>query len=85
MPYIPLDIEIEQFVQSLNKREINELIDHLIDCEYLPPLTKSQRKLPNNLTYSEEYFMEKVDKLINNRLSLTNEELEQIEKISNRF
>jgi hypothetical protein len=85
MPYIPLDIEIEQFVESLTKREIEELIDYLIDCEHLPPLTKSQRKVPNNLTYSEEDFIEKVDKLIINRLSLTNEELEQIEKISNRF
>ena len=85
MPYINVELDMEEIVDSLNKREIKELIDYLIDCEYLPPLTKSQRKLPNNLTYSEEDFINKVDKLINNRLSLTNEELEQIEKISNRF
>jgi uncharacterized membrane protein YheB (UPF0754 family) len=85
MPYLSIDLEIDEIVDSFSKREIEKLIDYLIDCEHLPPLTKSQRKVPNALTYSEEDFIEKVDKLINNRLSLTSEELAQIEKIANRF
>jgi hypothetical protein len=78
-----IDIDIEEFVDACNKREIDELIDYLVECEYLPPTMLSE--VISSKTFSEKDFEEKLSKITNNRFLLSDEELELIEKIANRF
>jgi hypothetical protein len=78
-----IDIDIEEFVDACNKREIDELIDYLVECEYLPPTMLSE--VISSKTFSEKDFEEKLSKIANNRFLLSDEELELIEKIANRF
>jgi len=78
-----IDIDIEDFVDTCNKREIDELIDYLVECEYLPPTMLSE--VISSKTFSEIDFEEKLTKIANNRFLLSDEEFELIEKIANRF
>lgn len=78
-----IDIDIEEFVDACNEREIDELIDYLVECEYIPPTML--REVISSKTFSEKDFEEKLSKIANNRFLLSDEEFELIEKIANRF
>lgn len=78
-----IDIDIEEFVDACDSSEINELIDYLVECEFLPPTMLSE--ILSSKTFSEKEFEEKLTKITNNRLLLSDEEFLLIEKIANRF
>jgi hypothetical protein len=79
-----VDIDVEDFVYECSDREIEKLIKYLIEEGKLPKkldtYTKSQ-----NLTYTEIMWYETIEKIRNNRLSISQEEIELIENIAKRF
>ncbi len=78
MPYVDIDIEIYEFVRSCSKREIQELIEELIENDHLPKdviNTKGDvKKEMSRKTNSELVFAEKLDKLKEKYFSLSQEE-----------
>ena len=82
--YTDVDIEIDEFVDDLSPLEVEELIDYLKEEGYLK--TSDLKFLSNNSeNLNDNMWFETCKKLLNNRLQLTDEEQEMIEKISQRF
>lgn len=76
-----IDIDVEDFIYECSYRDIEKIIQILVEKGKLPKtLEKSQ-----NLTLNEKMWYETTEKLRCNRLTLTNEEIEYIENISKRF
>ena len=78
-----IDIDPDEFVSSCNSREIEELIDTLVEDGHIPEF--SDVALRNKNLFDEEW-----DGIIGKirgfgRLRLTNEEEETIRKIANRL
>lgn len=76
-----LDISPSDFVYACSKREINELIEILIEDGYVD----NQSILTSNRTYDDESYTKALVKLSESRLRLTNEEEEIIKKIASRL
>jgi len=74
-----IDVEIEEFVDSLYKREIDELIDYLKQEGHLDEVT-SQGMNIQDIEWSKV-----TNKLSQSRLQLTLEEEELIKNIVNRL
>jgi hypothetical protein len=77
-----VDIEVGEFVENCSSREIEELVDILIEEGHLDgqPVTSDKH---HNLLDSE--WMKIVGKLMRSRLLLSNEEEMIIKNIANRF
>lgn len=81
---VEIDVEIDEFVDALRPREVEELIEYLRDEGYLK--ASSVKVLTNNgENLHDNMWFETCRKLLNNRLQLTNEEQEIIDRISRRF
>lgn len=76
-----LDISPSDFVDACSKREIDELIEILVEDGYID----KQSILTSNKTYGDELYTEALVKLSESRLRLTNEEEEIIKKIADRL
>lgn len=76
-----LDISPSDFVDACSKREINELIEILIEDGYVD----NQSILTSNRTYDDESYTKALVKLSESRLRLTNEEEEIIKQIASRL
>lgn len=78
-----IDIDPDEFVSSCNSREIEELIDTLVEDGHIPEF--SDIALCNKNLMDEEWdgIIGKIRGL--GRLRLTNEEEETIRKIANRL
>ena len=78
-----IDIDPDEFVSSCNSREIEELIDTLVEDGHIPEF--SDIALRNKNLFDEEWdgIIGKIRGL--GRLRLTNEEEETIRKIANRL
>lgn len=79
-----VEIEIEEFVDALSNSEKQELIDYLVDENYIT----SQNKIStskNNITLQQQEFENALENLKQNRLRLSNEEEQLIINISNKF
>ena len=74
-----IDVEIEEFVDSLYKREIDELIDYLKQEGHLDEFTSKGMNL-QDIEWSKV-----IDKLSQSRLQLTLEEEELIKNIANKL
>lgn len=89
MPYVDIDIEIYEFVRSCSKREIQELIEELIENDHLPKdviNTKGDvKKEMSRKTNSELVFAEKLDKLKEKYFSLSQEEELSLNNIFNKY
>lgn len=86
MPYINIDIDLDDIISDLSERELQNLVDNLYEDGYY------QKKLENkledgyyNISITEQEFRDNLAKLKLNYLSLTNEELEMIEKLAKKF
>lgn len=75
------DIDPSEFVSSCSKREIEELIECLIDDGHINKNCYSQNK---NKNINDLVWEESMDKLINIRLLLSKEDEETILKIANK-
>jgi L-arabinose isomerase len=89
MPYIDIDIEIYEFVRSCTKREIQELIEELIENDHLPKDVINPKgdvkKEMSRKTNSELVFAEKLDKLKEKYFSLSQEEELSLNNIFNKY
>lgn len=78
---VDVDIDVDEFIDQCSDEDIDEIIKILSEQGRITKLfTTSKVQL-----YTEQAWVETLNKLITNRLSLTNEEIETIEKISKRF
>jgi len=78
-----IDIEPYEFIDNCSEREIQELIESLVDSGYISRTsisTPDDKKSVLDLEWGEI-----MDKLIENRVMLSNEEEEIIRNISKRF
>lgn len=89
MPYVDIDIEIYEFVRSCTKREIQELIEELIENDHLPKDVINKKgdvkKEMSRKTNSELVFAEKLDKLKEKYFSLSQEEELSLNNIFNKY
>lgn len=90
MPYFSYDGDIkinpDEYIDSCNKNEIEELIKCLINEKHLPPsVIKGKYVGIQSQSIPEIEFGEIISKIASNRLQLTNEEDELLKKIANRF
>jgi hypothetical protein len=85
MPTFDIDIDTDEFVDALSKREIKDLIEYLKDNDHISGPDRAALVKGDNLNYSDSVWFETCRRLVENRLSLTEEETELIEKISQRF
>lgn len=82
--FTEVDIEIDEIIDDLSPLEVEELIDYLKEEGYLK--NNDLKFLSNNSeNLNDNMWFETCKKLLNNRLQLTDEEQEMIEKISQRF
>jgi hypothetical protein len=79
---IDIDIDIDDFVDACTTYEIKRLIEYLEEEGHIANRIDTNS---TNKTFSEKDFEEKLTKIANNRFLLSDEELELIEKIANRF
>lgn len=85
MPTFDIDIDIDEIVDALTKREVQRLVEYLKDHEYVDDYSKYVLENGNKTNLSDDMWFEVCKKLQQNRLSLTIEEIEFCEKISSRF
>lgn len=78
-----IDIDPDEFVSSCNSREIEELIDALVEDGHIP---KINNIAPDDKNLMDEDWDEVISKIGGlGRLRLTNEEEEIIKKIASRL
>ena len=81
-----VDISPDEFVYACNKREIKELIDTLVEENHISKndviTGKTERSRANS---SDIIFDNNLDAISRNRLHLTIEEEEMINKLAERF
>ncbi len=84
MPFIDVDIDVDEFVSNCRKRDIKELIESLVDSGHLP---KSVLKMSEDdrRTLGEIEFSEKLEVLKSKYYSLSPEEEEFFEKVFKRL
>jgi hypothetical protein len=75
-----LDISVSDFYNELNHKEVKELINILIEEDYI----KRNDVVEDESIYEWE-FNKIITKIANNRVMLTAEEEELLKKISDRF
>ena len=79
-----VDIDVEDFVYECSDRDIEKLIKCLVEEGRLPKtLTKYGQS--QNLSVNDVLWFETISKIQGNRLAMTDEEIEIIEKIAKRF
>ena len=74
-------VDVNDFIDECSDKEIKKIITRLVE----DGLVKSGDVKNKKDNVSDEMWKEKVEKLFNNRLQLSNEEIEIIEKITNRL
>ena len=81
-----VDIDPSEFVYACNKREIKELIDTLIEENHIKPDAVMTGKSQNTVgSIGDSIFNDNLRVLSNNRLYLTLDEEEMINKLAERF
>jgi hypothetical protein len=81
--YTDIDVDVDEFVSSCNKREINELIEELVFNGYL---NENSVIVPsNNMGLMESMFVEKLSKLTSCYYRLTTEELQTLENLFKKY
>jgi hypothetical protein len=79
--YIDIDIDVEDFVNDCNSKEIKELIKYLREKGHL-----DGEMLTDNMSILDKEWAEVISKIgVLGRLQLTNKEEETIRKIANRL
>lgn len=81
--YLDVDVEIDlqEFYSELSKNEICELISLLVEDQYI--LGGPHIKQHNN--HMDDKWRDSVTKLFSNRWRLSNEDIETIEKITDKL
>jgi hypothetical protein len=84
MPYFDteVDVSVDDFLLACNTREIEKMIDYLIDDGYLVDRSVSKQQ---DLSPLEIEWEDMINKLSQLRLRITNEDEEIIKKIVNKY
>jgi hypothetical protein len=83
MPYFTvddLDIDVDDFLDSCDSRDIEKLIEYLIYCGHI-----NKEQTDDEQSLYEWEFNEMITKIADNRLRLTAEEDALLKKIADRF
>jgi ribosomal protein S8 len=75
-----LDIDVEDFIESCSNKEIEDMIEILIDSGYVEKI-----KSINNRSMLDNIWNENISKLLDLRLRITPKEEEKILKIINKY
>lgn len=75
-----LDIDVDEFLDACNDREINQVIEWLREEEYISNYSIAETESINDSTFNDA-----VIKIQNHRISLSREEEEFILNIAKRF
>lgn len=78
---VELDVSVRDFYSELSEDEINELIDLLMEDNYI--LNGPRKGEYNN--HMDDKWRDSISKLFSNRWKLSNEDIETIERISNKL
>ena len=87
MAYVNIDIEVYEFVDSCDKREIKELVSYLIDEGHLPEsvLNNDGDIRDTKIGSLQQEFIDNVDKLKGKYYSLSSEDEGEIMKIFKKY
>ena len=83
MPYINVDIDLEDVYNDLTTYEKSYLVDWLKEDGYIEELKTNES--PSSENYKDDDWVETIQKLAKNRHQLTFEEEELIKEISKRL
>jgi hypothetical protein len=78
-----MDISVDEFINKCSSSETEELIDALIEDEYL--IKNCRTKSNYDQSVPESMYVQAIDKLKEKWNSLTSEEEQSILKIASRF
>ena len=79
-----VDVDVEEFIYECSERDIEKLIQLLVEEGRLPKTLETFSK-SQNLLMSEKMWYETTEKIRVYRLALTNEEIDIIENIAKRL
>lgn len=84
MPYFDteVDVSVDDFLSACNQKEIENLIDYLIEDGYLVDRSVSK---PQDKSVLEIEWDDMINKLSQLRQRITNEEEDTIKKIVNKY
>lgn len=89
MPYFDydgdIDVSVDDFLSACDSRDIKELIEALVEDEYLPESVLKTQSSNNPVCISESEFDDALNKLKGKWNVLSREEEEIIINISKRF
>lgn len=90
MPYFDYEgdmrIDPDEYLDSCDKNDIQELIDYLIEKKYIPSFILNEKHTgTQTCSVPELEFNHTINKIVSCRLQLTVEEEELLKKIANRF
>ena len=78
-----IDIDVEDFIYECSEKEIEKLIQILVEEGRLPKTLETFSK-SQNLLMTEKMWYETTEKIRAHRLALTNEEIDILENIAKR-
>lgn len=79
-----IDIDVEEFIYECSDRDIEKLIQLLVEEGRLPKTLETFSK-SQNLLMTEKMWYETTEKIRAHRLALTTEEIDIIENIAKRL
>ena len=92
MPYIDVDLDVDEFLSYCSKRDIDEIIDALIEDEYLPSDVSRKNTLKSaksdkevKIGKMESSFVEKLEGLSKKYYTLSSEDEETLELIFKKY
>jgi molybdopterin biosynthesis enzyme MoaB len=82
MPYVTVDVDLDDVYSELRDREKQLLVDWLKEDGYL---INRDTELDKSCTALQDMFNENINKIKNSYYQLTNEEIELIEKLAKKY
>jgi 5'(3')-deoxyribonucleotidase len=82
MPYVSVDIDIDEVLGDLNSRELQELVDNLYDDGWVPTQLQA---VTDSASISDEEWNEVIEKLRTGKIFLTIEEEELIKQLAKKL
>jgi hypothetical protein len=85
MPYIDVDINIDEFVDSCSSRDIKELIEYLRDNKHLPDAEDENEEETEFFNIPDEEWYDVLKKLAGLRLQMSLEDIETVKQIIKKY
>ncbi len=85
MPYIDVDINIDEFVDICSSRDIKELIEYLRDNKHLPDVEDEDEEKTESFNIHDEEWYDVLKKLAGLRLQMSLEDIETVKQIVKKY